>query len=342
MRLQRQIDELMAQRASEWLETLRHADRAERAAFIDWLSESKLHVQEFLEVVAVDRELAHLDPKREEDVDALLAQLAPGVAPLEPQRRVQQVGNATRPRHKQWQIGALAAGLAIVALSIVALQKYYFASSQSFTTQVGEQRTVELPDASVVQLNTDSKIRVSLGATERSVRLVHGEALFKVAPDPDRPFRVRARAGVAQAVGTQFNVYDRADGTRVSVLEGRVKVTASTDGESRMLASGEEALIRLKGGIELDRHADVARAVAWQQQRLVFDNAPLEDMVREFNRYNRSRQITLDNVPAGLHHYDGIFDATDPDSLAALLSHELDLTVERKPGEIIVRGRDQR
>ena len=62
-------------------------------------------------------------------------------------------------------------------------------------------------------------------------------------------------------------------------------------------------------------------------------------MVYEFNRYSRAVRLTLDGVKLGTHHYNGIFDAADPESLAALLSKEPDLSVERRRGEIVIRQR---
>jgi transmembrane sensor len=85
--------------------------------------------------------------------------------------------------------------------------------------------------------------------------------------------------------------------------------------------------------------ADVMKTVAWRERRLIFDDAPLEDVIYEFNRYNQSPRLTLDGVPPGSHHYNGIFDAADPDSLAELLSREPDLAIERRTGEIVIRRR---
>jgi transmembrane sensor len=93
------------------------------------------------------------------------------------------------------------------------------------------------------------------------------------------------------------------------------------------------------GTIQRNAKADVMKTVAWRERRLIFDNAPLEDMVYEFNRYNQSPRLTLEGVPAGSHHYNGIFDAADPDSFADLLSKEHDLIVERRDGEIVIRKR---
>src|SRR5262245_17442546 len=78
MRGQRQIEEWLALRAAEWLETLKTPREAERTAFVSWLSESRLHVQEFLEAVAVDEALGNVRPELRQDLDALVSRVGPG------------------------------------------------------------------------------------------------------------------------------------------------------------------------------------------------------------------------------------------------------------------------
>lgn len=57
MSVQKQIDHLLAQRAAEWFETMRgDADRRHREQFVAWLSESPLHMEEVLKIIAVSRE----------------------------------------------------------------------------------------------------------------------------------------------------------------------------------------------------------------------------------------------------------------------------------------------
>lgn len=331
MKLQTQIDRLIAHRAAQWHQILEHASESERAEFVSWLKQSPLHVKEYLEAAYTDQVLQDVDSDREMDVDALLATISPDVVSLgkpasEP---------APKPsRVFRWK-AALAAGVAICALSAAVL--YQRGHADAFSTAIGEQRTIELKDASIVTLNADSLIEVKLDERNRAVELLRGEALFNVAHDAKRPFKVQTRSAVVEAVGTQFNVYVRPDGTRVSVLEGRVRV--QTPEETQNLAAGEEAQVRLDGAIERIAKADVRNAVAWRERRLVFVDTPLEEMVREFNRYSPAIQLRLQDVPEGSHHYNGIFDAADPESLAVLLAKEPDLILERHAGQIVIRGR---
>lgn len=330
MQLQRQIDRLIAHRASQWHQILENASESERAQFVAWLKQSPLHVKEYLETAYTDRVLKHIDAEREFDVDALLATIGPEIVPLAaaPSPAWQ------RRRLLGWKT-ALAAGVAACVVSAALI--YPRLHTDAFSTAIGEQRTIELADASIVTLNADSLIQVHLDETERQIELLRGEALFKVAHDARRPFRVHARSAVVEAVGTQFNVYEQPDGTRVSVLEGRVRV--QTPRQTQSLGAGEEVKIRLDGAIARNAKADVRNAVAWRERRLVFVDTPLEEMVREFNRYSPGVQLRLQDVPEGSHHYNGTFDAADPESLASLLAREPDLIVERREGEIVIRRR---
>jgi transmembrane sensor len=349
MKLQRQIDRLLAQRASEWHEILENANDSQRAEFVAWLKQSPLHVQEYLETVYTDQALKHVDDERLEDVDALIAQITPSVVSLgnEP------VPTSPRPKGdgtnwKRWAVGlGMAAGLALCALMLPSFFKHV-ESKPEYATALGEQRTIQLADSSIVTLNADSRIQLRVDQTHRDVHLLRGEALFKVAHDPGRPFTVQTKTAIVTAVGTQFNVYERPNGTRVSVLEGRVKVTplgnssvgaANVVPATESLGAGQEAQVTPEGTIQRNAKADVMETVAWRERRLIFDDAPLEEMVYEFNRYNQSPRLTLDGVPLGSHHYNGIFDAADPDSLADLLSKEPDLIVERREGVIVIRKR---
>ncbi|MFT3790868.1 MAG: FecR domain-containing protein [Rudaea sp.] len=235
---------------------------------------------------------------------------------------------------------AAAATLAAVALGTVAYRSSL--SWQHFETPVGEQRTIQLTEGSVVNLNVQSRLDVRFDETQRDVRLLQGEATFKVAHDRTRPFRVHTARAVVEAVGTQFNVDDRPDGTtNVAVIEGRVKVSGAGPlaSDPVLVAAGEEARVQKNGRVDRVDHADVAEAVVWQQRKLIFKRTALEDITTEFNRYNKGMQFRLEGIAPGAYRFTGAFNADDPESLAALLKQEPDLAVEKRSGEIFVRPR---
>ncbi|MDA9095866.1 FecR domain-containing protein [Porticoccaceae bacterium] len=96
------------------------------------------------------------------------------------------------------------------------------ASNGLYATAVGEQKSIELADGSIVELNTNSQMKVEYSEGFRNIHLIQGEMHFNVAKDPVSPFRVYARNSRVQAVGTAFTVYLAEQDVQVYVTEGRV------------------------------------------------------------------------------------------------------------------------
>lgn len=335
-RVQRQIDRLLAHRAAEWVEILKTGTDHDRRDFDVWLRQSPLHVTHFLEIVALGHEVQGLDPAAGEDVRAILARLRPDTAT--PNRILEdlQARRTTVASRWNWWTASLAAAmlLALTALFSSSL----FPSPQKIDTVVGEQRSLPLVDGSLITLNTSSEIRVAYSNTERSIDLKSGEAVFKVARDAARPFVVRTRLATIRAVGTQFNVYQRASDALVSVLEGKVQISDSAEGQTMALEAGEEARVFAGGTIKKLEHADVSKTLAWQQRRLSFDEATLEEVTQEFNRYNSHPQFHIEGVTAGAYHFGGIFDAYDLESFATVLTREPGLRIERRGNQIVIKA----
>lgn len=342
MRLKQQIDSMQTRLASQWLEALKESHSEDRAAFDEWCRESPLHIREFLEVAYVEQALDVHDFDKGEQSEQLIAVLkgiasSATVVPLSLTQHGRRGANRAR---RGWIAGiAASAAAAIIGLTVLIGP---WRGSRDFKTQVGEQRIVELGDASQVTLNTNSDILVAFEPESRDVELRRGEALFRVSHDAKRPFRVHTKAGTVQAIGTQFNVYERDDGTEVSVVEGRVRLsTRNRNGPSGRaeLGVGEQARMGLDGVVHRMQEPDVGRATSWSQRRLKFDNAPLEDMVEELNRYQRDTKLRIDGVVPGSHHYSGIFDPDAPQAFGKFLAREPDLRIEETHGEIRIRPR---
>jgi transmembrane sensor len=343
MSTQKQIDRLISQRASEWVETLKSASPAEHEAFVDWLRESRRHVAEFLTMVALERELENVDLRSAVDRPALLARIAPHVTPLHaavPAQPPSEKARGNRQR-RRWKIAAVAASAALIAFASL-LPSNQSGTRQDLVADAARQRAIELADGSVVQLNAGSRVAARLTSAGRDLELLEGEALFKVAHDAQRPFRVRTGSAVVEALGTQFNINALDAETVVSVVEGRVRIVASA-GDSPatawVLGAGEEVLIDPSGAVRRSASADVTQAIAWRQQRLVFQGTPLEEVVQQFNSHNVAPKLRLEDIEPGSRHYSATFDVDDPQSFGDYLAREPDLTVERSDGEIVIRMR---
>jgi transmembrane sensor len=237
---------------------------------------------------------------------------------------------------RRWPL-ALAASVLLLLAGGWLYQSHW--SWDRFETPVGGLSRIVLEDGSVVDLNTDSDVRVRLREGHRQVRLVRGEGRFQVAHDARRPFTVEAAGAAVRAVGTQFTV--RLHGSEqvdVLVAEGKVAVNSSHGQETPPLSAGDAAVLR-PDRVSVSRLEPqiVARRMAWTTGRLEFRGETLAEAVTEFNRYNH-RQIRLASADLAGLRVGGSFAATDPESFAGALASAFKLRVQSDTQGIVLRA----
>lgn len=99
----------------------------------------------------------------------------------------------------------------------------HITGTELYATAIGQRREVTLPDGTIVNLNTNSQIKMEYDEHYRNILLLQGEAHFAVAKMKDWPLRVYAGRSRVQAVGTAFIVYLNDDkDVNVTVTEGKV------------------------------------------------------------------------------------------------------------------------
>jgi transmembrane sensor len=336
-----------AEQAAQWLVRLEEDPGLQcHAEFVAWLKHSPRHLEELLLTAAAYGELDQLDPQRRLDVAKLLARSGAKVVPL--QGVVDSMGAVSsrvpgRKAHWLQRKAFVAAAVTGLTLLICASVAIHFGASREgrYTTAIGEQRSIRLEDGSVVYLNTHSNVAVRFSEQARDIRLLEGEALFVVAHDSARPFRVRTGSALIQAVGTQFNVYERGNATTVSVVEGRVRVMPEErrghlqHSTMQLVAAGEEARVSRNDVIKR-KALDPSRAVAWRQRQFVFSGDSLAEVVEQVNRYNRT-QFSIADPAVAQRHLSGVFNVDDIDSLLGFLNGDGDLAFERRGDELIIR-----
>lgn len=187
-----------------------------------------------------------------------------------------------------------------------------------YSTAIGEQRTVRLPDGTVLSLNTDSQVIVDFQGRRRRTILERGEVFFDVAHDASRPFVVELGSRAITVLGTKFNVRKVFGGElAVAVVDGVVAVHRSEDSASPaapvLRASGGSGpsvevpdQFRLeKGSVVTLRERDYKTSIAtppdiesvedWRHGFVRFDAASLASVARELNRYS-TRKIIIEDA----------------------------------------------
>lgn len=140
-----------------------------------------------------------------------------------------------------------------------------------------------LADGTVVTLNADSKIHYPDHFTgkERQVSL-EGEAFFEVAKDSLKPFVVKTKGIDVRVLGTIFNLKAYPDeNEQTTLVQGSVEVLF--DKQQVLLCPGEQVT---RVGEELNvEQVDVMPYIAWKDERFVFENEPLEGVLKKLERW---------------------------------------------------------
>ncbi|HAP38606.1 MAG TPA: hypothetical protein DCQ94_02495 [Nitrospira sp.] len=342
--------------AARWVTRLASGlSEAEEAEFAAWIEADPLHAEVLAEQQAVwDR----------------YAALVPGVAGTKPDP------DRFAPRRSQPVIlrfiGPALAAAAAVTLGFIlwparepTLREIRLVLPAPLTQQT-------LPDGSSVELNRGAEIAVAYSDTERRVSLVRGEANFTVAKNPEVPFIVSAGGVEVRAVGTAFNVrYDTAS-VEVVVSQGRVAVNHAVKlmdreqgtvvGPSRagvpdtsnlstahrlpstelFLDAGQSTLVTLSSVPSAPVVASLSQSeldarLAWQPRLLDFDDAPLAQIVAEFNQRNAVRLTVRDPALASLR-LNASFRSDNMEGFVRLLAENFKIRAEPvSDSEIVLR-----
>ena len=236
-----------------------------------------------------------------------------------------------------------------------------------YRTDIGERRTVALADGSTLTLNTATRAVVDLQPHSRTVHLLSGEALFEVARDRMRPFRVHAGQRTITALGTVFDVRLDRERLEVTLIEGKVEVVERVTAHDQppaerdanpsakapvaeadavrgtappsraMVLSPGQRLIARASTAPLIEPANPDRTTAWRQGQIIFENEPLQAAVAELNRYSR-RQLRLEDARLHDMRVSGAFNTSDTRNFVNMLTVYLPVRVVAVDSQQIVLG----
>ncbi len=163
----------------------------------------------------------------------------------------------------------------------------------TMTTPKGRQFQLVLPDGSKVWLNAASSLRypVVFTGNERKVE-VTGEVYFEVAKNAKVPFRVKINDETeVEVIGTQFNVncYKNEANINTTLLEGSVKIMNGD--EKAIIKPGQQAQVESQSQInnehiiKIVNDVDVEKVMAWKNGVFNFQDASLEEVMRQLERW---------------------------------------------------------
>jgi transmembrane sensor len=321
----------------------------EQAQLAQWLQASTRHAEAF---GRIDMGVARLRALPADEV----AQWRASQAVAQPSTAATSHKPSTQPRParpRPWLQALLPGprGLALCAVLLMALglgwqqwlQPVY---SAHYVVERGQRQSLQLPDGSSLALDADTDVQVRLYRHRREVQLVHGQAMFSVAPDASKPFEVQAGPARVTVVGTRFSVRYRQDGidagqVRVDVQEGRVCVAAAqSPATALLLTAGQTTQVAADGQLAPVGSVAPDSVGLWRKGLLRFDNTPLTQALQELERYGPTGLVVHDPAVAALP-IGGSYATARPAEFANMLT--LVLPVRLVPGaggraEIVARS----
>ncbi|MHC8404100.1 FecR family protein [Pseudomonas sp. TMB3-21] len=314
------------QTAFAWLGLLHdQPSSGDQATFSHWLQADPAHAEAYAQAQVV-WELTEAPARTLADEDA--SALQGYLDAMNPSRR-----NSVR----RWSAALAMAACLLLMIGIGAgwqPSRWIDDMGADYVSAPGEIRTVTLADQSQVTLDADSAIAVDFSGGERHVQLRRGAGFFRVTHSRE-PFVVEAEKGQARVLGTQFEVRLQPDGAQVTVLSGRVAVTADPQAEAQILSAGEQ--VAYADGTAQQLHAvDSEAQLAWRQGWLNYYKATLADVMEDLRRYYPGRIVLLNDEMAA-RRVSGSFPGKDPQAVLNSLQGVLGFEQHRLGPMIIVR-----
>jgi len=206
----------------------------------------------------------------------------------------------------------------------------------TLTTPNGGEYRVTLSDGSVVMLNAGSKLifPTDFRGAERKVT-VSGEAFFKVAKNPLKPFIVNVEGDEIKVLGTEFNVssYPEDEGTLTTLLEGSVQFANANGGQ--VVLKPNQQVISHHGKLDL-QDVSAEDFNAWIKGEFLFNDVPLSVVMQKIARwYNVEADVK--SIPQK-NLYIKISRKADIDEVLEIISKATDCNFKIKENKIVFKG----
>jgi ferric-dicitrate binding protein FerR (iron transport regulator) len=210
-----------------------------------------------------------------------------------------------------------------VLLPIFILTTFYFQKENNrltsseiiIVTDVGERVSITLPDATIVTLNSESKLTYTPQTYNKNKRQIifEGEGYFQVNKDTEKLFEIQARGLNVQVLGTTFNLLARKNREEavLALEEGSVSFSSTLTGKRVLLSPFQKAILNQSNGeIKVLTEQVIKDASSWKRNELVFRNVSFLTLLKSVEESYGVR-IETDYQPEPLDLFTGTIPASD-------------------------------
>ncbi|MBD1395683.1 FecR domain-containing protein [Pontibacter sp. JH31] len=336
------------------------ADFAADHDFIQWVkyptSESNIYWKNFMmahpekeETIAEARQLVQLLSQEDADEEAYdrdmqlvwqkLAEARHSDTGLQPETG-KVISLRSFWQERTW-LSVAAIGLLLIMSGIV-YWKLQPEQRIEYATQFGEKRTIQLPDNSVIVLNSNSVVTIPEKWPINEPRQVYlkGEAFFSVTHQANnQKFVVTTSAGTQiDVLGTEFNVYDWGHENRVVLASGKVSLqVVQGDKSSRLdMKPGEMVSVTTDAGITR-KQVKPALYISWKEDKVYFDDYTLAEVATMLEQ-NYGYQVVFRDKTLQGQRITAFLDAKGLDDILSTIAETFEVEVSRQNDKIIINS----
>lgn len=145
----------------------------------------------------------------------------------------------------------------------------------------GGTHELRLADGTLAVLDAGSSIRfpVAFNGPKRSV-LVTGQVYLEVVHNNRQPFSVRVNNQTIEDLGTHFNINGFDGETKVTLLEGSIRVNQV------LVKPGQQAIVENSGLVNIRKNISEAEVMAWKHHLFKFgENTSLQTIMNQVGRW---------------------------------------------------------
>ncbi|MBN8673837.1 MAG: FecR family protein [Chitinophagales bacterium] len=279
----------------------------------------------------------------------------------------------TKVRKLKWYWAAAAiiavAGLFVFGKSILTShtdESLAYKEANEISTRPGSKSKIQLPDGSIVMLNSGSKLiyNKDYGIDNREVTLV-GEGFFDVKKNKEKPFIIHTADINIKVLGTVFNVkaYPEDKKTETSLIRGSIEVTIKNRPNDKIILSPSEKLV-VENGVITDaklnsqredvvtgstvlntvmavnklKYSPVDSSVAetlWIENKLVFRDESFEELAMRMQRWY-DVSISIQDEQLAVKRLSGIFERETIEQALEALKISIPFRYEKVGNKIII------
>ncbi len=246
------------------------------------------------------------------------------------------------PLKKRFKWMSFAASILLVMSILCTIYYYTNIRKETYHVAFGENRDITLPDGSIVKLNANSTLKISIDWSEKNTREVwlNGEAFFTVTKKPNKgnaKFIVHTSKVDVEVLGTEFNVSERDTNTNVTLNSGKIRLNVhhNDDIQTIMMNPGEQVSFSSKS-LRINKKEVKPEVVsAWVSNRWMLESTPLQEIATKIEN-TFGFEVVISDIQLANERMTGVIMTNNLDEVLEGISTIYSLKIKREDKKIFL------